>query len=151
MTKRTFGLTGLLVVVLLLAAACSGGSKTTTSTTTTKPKTSTTARDTGSSVSSDTGSSSGAYCAAARKYDSDLANFDASNSSELSLAIKDVTELHSKAPKEIKSAYAVVLSTLQEVEESGTGAPSSDELSSYNAAFKKVIDYDHAHCGLPAY
>jgi hypothetical protein len=164
--RRSLAAAGLLLV-MVLAAACSSGSSGTKAVTSgsTPVVTSPASNDTGSassdsgSVSSDsgsvgsddTGAPGGAYCAAARTYDSDLAHFSADDTAAVNLAVKDITELHSKAPKVIKDDYAVLLRVLKEVQASGPDAVASDELGSYQEAFQNVIDYDHTHCGLPAY
>lgn len=162
-TRRWLAVASLLVVALL-AAACSGGStKTTTSTSGGKGVSShdtgsTISSDTGSHVSSDsgslgsdTGAPGGAYCAAARTYDSDLSNFQADDTAAVDLAVKDITDLHGKAPKQLKDDYATLLSVLKEVQASGPNAVTSDETNSYHAAFQEIIAYDHTHCGLPSY
>jgi hypothetical protein len=155
-----------LLLVLVLAAACSGGSSGKTVTTGKSPvvtgpvhsdsgqvstDSGSISSDSSSVSSDDTGAPGGAYCAAARTYDSDLAHFNADDTAAVDLAVKDITELHSKAPKVIKDDYSVLLSVLEEVQESGPDAIASDELGSYQEAFQNVIDYDHTHCGLPAY
>lgn len=162
-TRRWLAIASLLVVALLAAACSNGSTKTTTTSGGKKVDTghdtgSTISSDTGSHVSSDTGSvgsdtgaSGGAYCTAARTYDSDLSNFQADDTAAVNLAVKDITDLHSKAPKQLQDDYATLLSVLKEVQSSGPNAVTSDETNSYHAAFQKIIDYDHTHCGLPSY
>lgn len=159
-TRHLWVLVGLIVVVIG-AASCSSGSATHTVTTTVTKKASPTsgvATDTGRGLTTDTGSANsdtgaprGAYCAAARTYDSDLAHFSADDSAQLARAVKDVSDLRSKAPKKLQSAYSAWLRILKQVQTDGTEALTSADTNSYRAAVNNITQYDHTHCGLPTY